>query len=149
MTRSGSGTTKLPMCDYFIELSFLRDIVTGRKTETNVPTETITHSPPPLSQDSVTTVINTPSSNCSSDAKSSKNYRKRRSDQIDELLAISLSNDLRNDKKAIHNSDEIQDEDVLFCSSLVKTFQGLKGKQNKRAKVKVLQLLLEFEDDEN
>ena len=42
-----------------------------------------------------------------------------------------------------------QDEDVLLCSSLAKTFQKLKGKTNKRAKMKVMQVLLEFDDDAN
>ena len=31
LTRTGSANKKLPTCDYFAELSFLRDIVTGRK----------------------------------------------------------------------------------------------------------------------
>ena len=68
--------------------------------------------------------------------------RKRRSDQIDELLAISLSNDLKNPE----STSKIEDEDTLFCSSLIKTFQKLRGKRNKLAKMKVLEVLLDFED---
>jgi hypothetical protein len=51
MTRSGCAGTKLPTCKYFVELSFLRDIVTGRKTESNIPTEITT----PTSSVSLTT----------------------------------------------------------------------------------------------
>ena len=39
-------------------------------------------------------------------------------------------------------TEQGQDEDVLLCSSLVKTFQELKGKTNKRAKMKVIQVYL-------
>lgn len=154
MTRSGCAGTKLPTCEYFVELSFLRDIVTGRKTESNVSTEITTYgvaaSSIPSSTHTITvTDTNSIQSNSSaSDAKSTRNARKRRSDQIDELLAISLSNDLKSEKKEEAPKKE-EDQDALFCSSLIKTFQKLKGKKNKQAKVKVLQVLLEFEDDED
>ena len=35
-TRSGAGQKKLPTCDFFGELSFLRDVMTSRKTESNI-----------------------------------------------------------------------------------------------------------------
>ncbi len=117
--------------------------MTGRKTESNVPTEITT----PTSSVSLTTPPthtvtdgNSAQSNPSScDAKSIRDARKHRSDQIDELLAIILSNDLKSDKKETsNNTEQGQDEDVLFCSSLVKTFQKLKGKTNKRAKMRVM-----------
>ena len=42
LTRSGSGSTKiLPTCDYFVDLYFLRDVISGRKTESNVDYEII------------------------------------------------------------------------------------------------------------
>ena len=40
------------------------------------------------------------------------------------------------------------DQDVLFCSSLVESFKNLKGKKDKLAKMKVLQVLAEHEDDD-
>ena len=36
MTRSGPGSKELPICNFFAELSFLRDIVTYRKTVSNI-----------------------------------------------------------------------------------------------------------------
>ncbi|XP_028412543.1 uncharacterized protein LOC114535434 [Dendronephthya gigantea] len=36
MTRSGAGNKKLPTCNFFTELSFLKDIVSNRKTMSNV-----------------------------------------------------------------------------------------------------------------
>ena len=35
-TRSGSGATKSPQCRYYNQLSFLRDTVSNRKTQSNV-----------------------------------------------------------------------------------------------------------------
>ena len=32
-TRSGAGQKKLPTCDFFAELSFLHDVVSGKPTE--------------------------------------------------------------------------------------------------------------------
>ena len=157
MTRSGCPGTKLPTCDYFIELSFLRDTMTSRKTESNIPTEATTSK----SKQSLTLTApivasdNTRSNPVNYDAKTIRSNRKRRSDQIDELLAISLSNDLikekerENDKSEEHKPVQSQDEDVLFCSSLVTTFQKLKGKKNKMAKMKVMQVLLDFEEDDD
>lgn len=76
--------------------------------------------------------------------------RKRRSDQIDELLAVSLAQDLKNEKTTNETSNnKCEDQDVLFCSSLVKTFRRLKGKKNMIAKIKVLGELVEFENSDD
>ena len=37
----------------------------------------------------------------------------------------------------------------FFCSSLVSSFQKLRGRKNKLAKVKVTEVLLGFENDDN
>jgi hypothetical protein len=156
MTRSGSANKKLPSCDYFAELSFLRDVVTGRKTESNIqviqPVDTATtatSSAAPLYSD-IEDKSTQPSSSVIRDTRAIRNARKRRSDQIDELLAISLAQDFKNEKttnEMLKNKSE--DQDVLFCSSLVKTFQKLKGKKNRIAKMKVLEILVEFENDDD
>jgi hypothetical protein len=152
MTRSGSANKKLPSCDYFAELSFLRDVVTGRKTESNVhrtPYDPSTSSVAPLYSD-IEDKCTQPSSSVIRDTRAIRNARKRRSDQIDELLAISLAQDFKNEKttnEMLKNKSE--DQDVLLCSSLVKTFQKLKGKKNKIAKMKVLEILVEFENDDD
>ena len=148
MTRSGCAGTKLPTCEYFMELSFLRDIVTGRNTESNVPKATAAvESQPSTSTNPVTNTDNVQPPPLNIDAKAMRNSRKRRSDQIDELLAISLPNE--KEKNEEHKTIQSQDEDILFCSSLVQTFQKLKGKYNKLAKMKVMEVLLEFEKDDD
>ena len=37
----------------------------------------------------------------------------------------------------------------FFCSSLVSSFQKLRGRKNKLAKVKVMEVLLGFENDDD
>ena len=147
LTRSGSGSTKkLPTCDYFVELSFLRDVVSGRKTESNVEYEII--DPVKVSESSSLSLDNQ-SSDQVFEPKTSQKARKRRSDQIDDLLAISLANDLSNvSKTGSCETNNQQDEDTLFCLSLVSSFKGMKGKTKQMAKIKVLQVLFELEEDE-
>ena len=131
--------------------------MTGRKTETNIPIE-IAENPDVLSTDedrpftsfSPITVDNSHAKLEISDSKPLQKTRKRtRSDQIDDLLALRLANDIayakNGDSKKTTNPE---DQDILFCSSLVTTFRNLTGKKNKLAKIKVLQVLAEFEDDD-
>ena len=82
------------------------------------------------------------------DTKTIRNARKHRSDQIDELLAVSLAQELKSSKGTQEiPGDKSKDQDELFCSSLVSSFQKLKGKENKLAKMKVMEVLLGFEND--
>ena len=89
MTRSGSANKKLPLCDYFAELSFLRDVVTGRKTESNIqviqPVDTATTATPddpstssvaPLYSD-IEDKSTQPSSSVIRDTRAIRNARKR------------------------------------------------------------------------
>ena len=156
LTRSGSANKKLPTCEYFVELSFLRDVVTGRKTEPNIQamqTATAEINDDSSTSSTASSYVNEDTIQPQStikDTKAIRNARKRRSDQIDELLAVSLARDL----KSVNTSKEItscksEDQDALFCSSLITSFQKLKGKKNKLAKMKVMELLLEFEDDDD
>lgn len=147
----------MPTCEYFAELAFLHDVVTGRKTETNVPIE-IAESHDLLATDedksstslSSTMEDNSPSKPEISDSKALQKARKRQSEQIDDLLALSLANDITNAKNcdSKNKATNSEDQDVLFCSSLVTTFKNLTGKRNKLAKIKVLQLLAEYEEDD-
>ena len=143
-------------------LLLLLDVVTGRKTESNIqviqPVDTATTATPddpstssvaPLYSD-IEDKSTQPSSSVIRDTRAIRNARKRRSDQIDELLAISLAQDFKNEKTTNEMpKNKSEDQDVLFCSSLVKTFQKLKGKKNKIAKMKVLEVLVEFENDDD
>ena len=84
------------------------------------------------------------------DTKAIPNARKRRSDQIDELLAVSLAQDLKSSKGTQETpGHKSEDQDVLFCPSLVSSFQKLRGRKNKLAKMKVMEVLLGFENDDD
>ena len=118
MTRSGCAGTKLPTCEYFMELSFLRDIVTGRNTESNVPKATAAvESQPSTSTNPVTNTDNAQPPPLNIDAKAMRNSRKRRSDQIDELVAISLPNEMK--KKRMKNIRQYKVRMKIFCFVLV------------------------------
>ena len=105
-TRSGAGQKKLPTCDFFGELSFLRDVMTSRKTESNVEVDlTLDDSqinPPAATSADLDKGQSQPEV---TDSKAIQKARKRRSDQIDDLLAISLATDLSNARKENINTN--------------------------------------------
>lgn len=131
--------------------------MTGRKTDTNI---VIDVEAPTLTQElAENSQVGAAISPCDADngllqpeipsSKAMQKARKRRSDQIDDLLAISLANDLASAKQvdSKNRTGQQDDQDDLFCSSLVDSFKNLKGKKNKMAKMKVLEVLTDFEDD--
>ena len=138
-TRSGAGQKKLPTCDFFGELSFLRDVMTSRKSENNIEVDlTLDDSqinPPAATSADLDKGESQPEV---TDSKAIQKARKQRSDQIDDLLAISLVTDLSNARKENINTNgkkmQQDDQDVLFCSSLVESFKNLEGKKNKLSK---------------
>ena len=165
LTRSGAENKKLPSCEYFAQLSFLKDIMTGRTTCSNIPPFMSPPSSPCLVSEA------TPSeetsdlieSNFSNNENHSdetlnmlspvhtentqkrltqKSGKKRKSKDIDELLALSLEEDMNKKKETKED-----DADSLFCRSLIPEFKALSKQDKKRAKVKVLQVLMEFDED--
>ena len=154
VTRSGSGRKKLPTCDFFGELSFLHDIVSGRSTDTNLftPPRSPMTSPAQVevenfeaARPTLPAAYNSAPINQNVSVSSKKPKRKV---DIDELLAESLAADL---KKSKHNEEqkniENSDSDFLFCRSLVEQFKGLTKKQNKEARIKIMQVFLDYEED--
>ena len=61
------------------------------------------------------------------------------------LLTRSLIQDIEHNEE---KKQKTEDPDELFCKSLIDSFKKLPKKKNKRAKIKVLEVLLEFEDDD-
>ena len=74
------------------------------------------------------------------------NKRKQHIDPVQSALEKAIIADVEN------NKNNETDPDELFCKSLVSSFKNLSKKKNKRAKIKVLQVLLDIDDsdtDEN
>ncbi|XP_057310469.1 uncharacterized protein LOC130648434 [Hydractinia symbiolongicarpus] len=112
--RSGSGVKKLPVCEYFKELSFLRDILTTKPKETNLPDT------------------------------SSDNQSLNRDISSNTLYDVPSPADSQS-----HDQKENNKSDVLFCESIIEQMKSLKKKQNKEARIKIMQVLLGYEDDDN
>ena len=70
--------------------------------------------------------------------------RKPESDSLQSVLERAIQADINKAKEA---GKEENDEDELFCKSLVPSFKGLSKKKNKQAKIKFMQILLEMESD--
>ncbi|XP_057290030.1 uncharacterized protein LOC130612695 [Hydractinia symbiolongicarpus] len=87
-TRSGSGVKKLPVCEYFKELSFLRDILTTKPKETNLPDASSDNQS--LNGDiSFNTLYDVPSpadSQSVSNKQDQKKTKKQKTSDIDEIL---------------------------------------------------------------
>ena len=104
----------------------------------NVP---ITNSLEPASSKQVV-----PNSGSIQNKLSHTNKRKQQIDPVQSALEKAIIADVEN------NKNNETDPDELFCKSLVSSFKNLPKKKNKRAKIKVLQVLLDMEDsdiDEN
>ena len=130
------------LCDFFKELSFLSDLLSTRPKESNLFT------PPPSPAVSVSTKstedvlsvdVTSPQSNSldtyTSRRTETRKNKKRKGNELDELLASSLQ----------HDETENSDSDVLFCKSLVGQLKGLTKRQNKEARIRIMQIFLDYE----
>ena len=75
------------------------------------------------------------------------NPPKRRRNQQDTVQTI-LEKAIEADLKKNSEQPVPDDPDELFCKSLVASFKGLSKRKNKQAKIKVMQIFLELESDE-
>ena len=154
-TRSGAPGKQLSTCLYFKELSFLTDVIGVRNTTSNLnisqnysssnkentdlapqttpPHPTNTHMKP---KESI--ISSTPKA--PNDSKRGMLKRKA-NDPVETLLTKALVEDLS--KKPDEDCT-----DTLFCKSLVESLKKLSSKKNKQAKIKIMQILLDMEDDE-
>jgi len=80
-----------------------------------------------------------------SHARSNKK-RKSESESVQSVLENAILADVA---RAKGEEKEQNDPDELFCKSLVSSFKTLSKKKNKRAKIKVMQILLEMESDDS
>ena len=74
-----------------------------------------------------------------------ENNRKRKpsAQAVDALLVKALMDD-KNDQKTMEPTDS--DTDSLFCKSLIGQLKDLSPINRKKAKISIMQLLLEFEE---
>ena len=159
-TRSGAGNKKaLPACNFFAELSFLRDSMVNRSSVSNIPETILTPMVSPsasstLAEDDIAEVERHTSSHTTTQPIHSGTIpappkRKRRSnsneEQADVLLAQALDRHLNAEEQ--QNPQE-EDDDRLFCLSLVKTLKKLNERKNAQARIKIQTILYELQFDD-
>ena len=164
-TRSGAGNKKpLPTCNYFTELSFLSDSMSNRSCTSNIPLSLSSPLSSPASavdmEDSIVdeslyaaqpapVEIHSKSEKIKSTSYARKRKRSIDSDESADLLLVkALDKHLNQASEQSQPRPQEEDDDRLFCLSLVKTLKKLNGKKNALAKLKIQQVLfdIQFED---
>ena len=84
---------------------------------------------------------------CSSVKDKRREKRKDNTSTVDMLLAQSLMEDMKRTEIPVQPKDD-DSPDELFCRSMVPYFKNISGKNNMMAKIKVMEILLEFSEDD-
>ena len=164
-SRSGAaGYGKPPSCRFYSQLMFLRDVISNKKTWSNVPVSTPITLPPVNSwssliiqdpQPSMSTVIDitaneithtkitpttiTPTTMTPTKITPTKRRKLVESpDPVENFLISSI-------KEKNNPASKNEDSDELFCRSLVQPLKRLSPKTNQLARIKIQQLLFELE----
>lgn len=146
-TRSGAGSSKLPTCNYFTELSFLSDTLKNKPTDSNLNRA--------IRFGKENTTPSTPRSEESSDVDFTPKRTMKRNRDVDRatnntqqqpsMLDLAIVETLKSSKKEVSEEPKEKDCNVLFCLSLVDTLKALSPRENSLAKLKIQQVLFEIE----
>ena len=159
MTRSGAAASSLPKCRYLEQMVFLYGSVGNRPTESNLlspPTSvsTIDHCSDVLVDDAPSTSRTTipeverekhaqgTKRPLSAELFSSNRSGNRMNRDVAELMILKQLSDSDAMYKKITDKD---DEDLLYCRSLVPVLRGMPNKKKRLAKIKISQLLFDIE----
>lgn len=157
-TWSGAGSSRLPTCKHFESLLFIRDTVANKATESNIQINTA------LNEDSLqiddSTFPNTdtfatpglspsPAPSSASSLTSSKRRRsvedsfleesRERRNKLDTLITKAF------EERQGENNKEEDDQNLLFCKSLVPTLKRLDNRANAMAKIEIQKVLFNYE----
>lgn len=129
MTRSGAGNKKLPTCNFFTELSFLKDIVSNKETMSNVEIVNDQSQSSTANKEDVVEQNGRESSLLgTTTARKPRNERHSAGSDlqlgIDALIVKALSSDGKQDQPPTKKSSQ-EDPDTLFCLSLVDSLKDL------------------------
>ena len=140
LSRSGAPARELPKCQFFDQMAFLCEMSANKLSESNLP-PTLDPLGSPFSEDSVITppspssigevITETPS-------RPSQPSRKRKKESEASALTQSIEECDVMLKKVIEGEN---DEDSLYCRSLIPIMRELPKKQKRLAKIKISQLL--------
>ena len=160
-SRSGAGSKTEKSCQFYDELTFMKEIFTDRERSSNIDESLLApiHSPPPHIENynqnqpspllspscsSFNSPPNTASSPVSFNVQSKQKKRKQPNDNLKDALTKAL---LTEEQTTPRSSVDEKDSDTLFCLSLVESLKKLPSKSNKRARIKIMEVILDLEDD--
>ena len=178
MSKSGAAASSLPMCKYFEQMRFLHDKTANRPTDSNItplPVESTRNDicdPKAATTFSATTTLCPTTASCntaapSTSATTASNLSKRkasdahlippvnsrhaskttRQDAIDLAILKQLE---KTDKKIdeASSNENTSDEIYLYCQSLIPIMRALPHKKQRKAMIRISQLLFDIEFDE-
>lgn len=159
-TRSGAGYKRLPECAYFNQLSFLRDTVTSKQSESNftLTPNNATQSPSvdadvvddEPSRSSRHSPVSSTSEQLGKEVPAliptKRKFRAREREDISTVLDLQLINHL---KKQGQDESTGRSENESFCKSLIPILDRLDNRKNQLVRIQIQQVLfnIEFEQD--
>ena len=138
MTRSGVAAVNLPKCQYFDEMAFLHEKSANKVTETNL-CQPSTFSTEALTEENQCFPLSNPCSSNSSNFDTSKKVQKTKKN-AHRFDAAGCTRTITDDEMIDEN-----DEDYLFCRSLIPVFREFPQREKRRAKIKIMKLIYELQ----
>ena len=152
-TKSGAASSILSKCRYFDQLSFLHDKASNKPTESNIViacgegSDTSSLPSPSSCESEVQPSVGVHKRKFSADLSSGgKNAKSRRelADNVFSML-VKILQDMKHDSYPQVHLDE--DEDPLYCRSLIPFLRKLPLKKKRLAKFRINELLYKMEFD--
>ena len=130
-SRSGAGSTKLPVCNFFTELQFLTDTLKNKPSDSNLVV-----SRPETTKENTEDPIEVDFTPKKSVPKRKRDEKQEQQQQQPCLLDVAIIDTLKSSRKK--EEPEEKDGNLLFCLSLVDTLRSLSSRDNALLKLKIL-----------
>ena len=146
MTRSGAAACVLPKCQFFEQLQFLVEKTANRPTDSNITvlSELATNH---QQQSQRTKVVEMDSSTTRNGICEPKQKKSKTKSKEQDPMEMALLNQLGSINDVIKKSDDEDDEETLYCKSLIPVLKSLPLKKKRLAQLKIRELLFELEFD--
>ena len=135
MMKSGAAASILPECKHFKQMAFLHE------KSSNLPTESNVVITPSVASSEYLPTKRKPK-------ESSLGAPKTKQLKQQDNFESSILNELGMVNNAIKATDEDDDEDKLYCRSLIPIMKSLPKRKRRLAKIKISQLLFDMEFEE-
>ena len=145
MTRSGAAAVNLPKYQYFDQMAFLHEKSVNKVTETNL-SQPSTFSAKVFTEENQYSPLLSPFSSNRSNFDTSKKSTKNKKRRTDSMQPDALAQSLQDCDELIKRSltDE-NNENYLFCRSLVPMLKKVPQREKRRAKIKTMWLIYELQ----